>query len=257
MSSPLGDGVAGYLAEVNRTLFMIPSLSGDEVHVWSVPLAVGPRRLAELARLLVDEERQRAGRYVHVPTRDQFVVARSVLRALLGRYLDIPPASVRMGVTTTGKPRLAGGELHFNVSHTDGLALCAFTRRGEVGVDVERIRPCPTHLDMAARFFTPGEAGRLHTLPAGRSEEAFFHVWTRKEAFLKALGLGLTHGLERFEVSVPPDDPPRLMHIDGDAHAAAAWSLVSLQPGPGYVAALASQGPLPRVLVQVWKDEET
>jgi 4'-phosphopantetheinyl transferase len=234
---------------------MIPSLFGDEVQVWSVPLHVGPSRLEKLSRVLADDERQRAGRYAHGPSREQFVVSRAVLRLLLSHYLGIPPAAVRLGVSPEGKPRLPGGELHFNVSHTHGLALCAITRRGEIGVDVERVRPCPTHLDMAARFFTPGEAGRIHTQPCGHSEEAFFHVWTRKEAFLKALGLGLSHGLERFEVSVPPDDPPRILHIDGDARAGAAWSLVSLLPAPGYVAALASQGPSPRVRVEVWQDD--
>jgi 4'-phosphopantetheinyl transferase len=230
-------------------------LLGDEIHVWSVPLAVGGRRLAELARFLADEERLRAGRYVHCPSREQFVVARAMLRVLLSRYLGLPPALVRIGLGPQGKPRLPGSDLHFNVSHTHGLALYAFTRRGEVGIDVERVRPCPTHLDMATRFFTPREAGAIRTVPPGRSEEAFFHVWTRKEAFLKALGLGLSHGLERFEVSVPPDDPPRLLHIDGDPRAASSWSLISLLPAPGYVAALASQGPSPRLRVQAWKDE--
>jgi 4'-phosphopantetheinyl transferase len=227
----------------------------DEVHVWCVPLAVGSRKLAELARLLADEERQRAGRYRHEPSREQFIVARAMLRVLLGRYLGIPESAVRLGVSPQGKPRLCGNELHFNVSHTNGLALYGFSRRGELGIDVEEVRPCPTHLDMASRFFSPREAVAICNLPAGRSEEAFFHVWTRKEAFLKALGLGLSHGLERFEVSVPPDDPPRLLHIDGDPRAAACWSLHSLLPAPGYVAALASQGPSPRLRIHGWKDE--
>ncbi len=234
---------------------MTLSLLADEVHVWSVPLAVSQRRLRVLQRLLADEERLRADRYAHGPSREQFIVARAMLRVLLGRYLGLAPQEVRLEATPTGKPCLAGGELHFNVSHTHGLALYALTRRGEVGIDVEQLRCCPTHLDLAARFFTPREAGALHRLPPGRSEEAFFHVWTRKEAFLKAIGLGLSHGLERFEVSVPPDDPARLLHIDGDPAAAAAWSLFALEPAPGYVGTLASQGPPPRLRLQMWKDE--
>ena len=231
------------------------SLLADEIHVWSVPLAVGHRRLAELASVLADEERLRAGRYSHGPSREQFVVARAMLRVLLGRYLGIPHAALRLGAGPQGKPCLSGRELYFNVSHTHGLALYAFTRRGEVGIDVERIRSCPTHLDMATRFFTPREAAALRTVPPGRSEEAFFHVWTRKEAFLKALGLGLSHGLERFEVSVPPDEPSRVLHIDGDPRAAASWALHSLVPAPGYVGALASHGPAARLRVHAWKEE--
>jgi 4'-phosphopantetheinyl transferase len=101
---------------------------------------------------------------------------------------------------------------------------------------------------MAERFFTPAEAAALRSLPADRSSEAFFHIWTRKEAFLKALGLGLSHGLERFAVAVPPDEPVRILHIDGDPAAGARWSLSELAPARGYVGALAIEAPAPRVL---------
>jgi 4'-phosphopantetheinyl transferase len=230
-------------------------LATDEVHVWSAPLVDAARRLDRLGRVLAVEERARADRYVHPGVRDQFVVARAMLRLLLGRYLGVPATEIRLGIGDQGKPHLPGGELHFNISHTHGLALVALTRRGEVGVDVECLRPCPNYLDIAGRFFSPGEARALHALPEGQREEAFFHVWTRKEAFLKALGLGLSHGLERFEVAVPPDDPPRILHIDGDPHAGASWSLVSLVPWPGYVAAVASQGPPASVIVRTWQGE--
>ncbi len=229
-------------------------LGADEVHVWTAPLG-DPGRLDRLARLLAAEERARAERYVHPAVREQFVVARAMLRTLLGRYLGLLPAEVRLGFSDLGKPHLVGGELHFNISHTHGLALLALTRRGEVGVDVEQLRPSQNHLDIAGRFFSPREAQALHALPAQQREEAFFQVWTRKEAFLKATGLGLSHGLERFEVAVPPDDPPRILHIDGDAQAGARWSLVSLVPRPGYVAAVATQGPPVRVVVRTWQGE--
>src|SRR5262245_26811880 len=191
---------------------MMP-LSPDAVHLWAVPLAVGPERLAALAELLAPDERQRAARFIPAAPREQFIVARATLRILLGRYLGMGPTEVRFVTGDTGKPALAGREFFFNISHTRGLAVHAFTRLGEVGVDVEQVRPYPSHPDMAARFFTPREAAAV------RGEEAFFHVWTRKEAFLKATALGLAHGLERFEVSVPPDDPPRILHIDGDPSA--------------------------------------
>ena len=158
------------------------------------------------------------------------------------RYLDAEPSRVEFGTSDTGKPTLPGTRLSFNVSHTQGLALIAVSAGREIGVDVERVRSQPTHLDMATRYFTPGEARRLNALPPSESERAFFHVWTRKEAFLKAIGLGLSHGLERFEVAVPPDEPCRLLHIDNDAHAAATWTLWNLEPASGYVGALAVEG---------------
>jgi 4'-phosphopantetheinyl transferase len=217
-----------------------PILADDEVHVWAVALAVGTQRLAELLELLDDEERGRAARFVHVPSRQQFIVARALLRILLGRYLNQPRSEVRFASSPQGKPLLADEPaLHFNVTHTQDVALIAFTRLGPVGIDIERSRPYPGHRDMAERFFTPGEAAALRSLPIDSSDEAFFHVWTRKEAFLKAVGLGLSHGLERFEVSVPPDEPARILHIDGDVRAAERWSLSVLTPAAGYVGTLA------------------
>jgi 4'-phosphopantetheinyl transferase len=231
-----------------------PALPADEVHVWSAALTVGQDQLRRMAMLLDASERHRAGRYVHIRSREQYVIARGVLRILLGRYLDVAPTTVRFASGPQGKPLLVSGgrELHFNVSHSEGMALIAVTRRSQVGVDVERIRPCETYLDMADRFFTPGEAAALRSLPTDRSEEAFFHVWTRKEAFLKALGLGLSHGLERFEVSVLPNDPPRIKHIDGDPCAGAKWSLTHLTPAPGYVGALAVEGQGHRLCCWNW-----
>lgn len=230
-------------------------MGADEIHVWTVPLVVDPVEFARLGRLLSDSERERAARYLHAPAREQFTITRARLRLLLGRTLGIDPACVSFGTSNTGKPTLPGTGLSFNVSHTQGLALIALAGGREVGVDVERVRTQPTHLDMATRYFTPGESQRLNALPPAESERAFFHVWTRKEAFLKAIGLGLAHGLERFEVSVPPDEPCRLLHIDGDAGTAAGWTLMNLEPAAGYVGALAVEGRGYRVELHGWRHE--
>jgi 4'-phosphopantetheinyl transferase len=215
----------------------------DAVHVWAVPLAVGPDRLAALLALLSPEEQRRAARFTHIPAREQNIVSRAMLRVLLGRYLDIAPTAVHLVAGDNGKPALAGRELYYNLSHTKGLAVYAVTARGEVGVDVEQVRSYPSHLDLATRYFTAREASAIRAQAGRGSESAFFHVWTRKEAFLKALGLGLAGGLERFEVSVPPDDPARILHIDGDRRAAQRWTMVSLEPAAGYVATVAIETP--------------
>jgi 4'-phosphopantetheinyl transferase len=215
------------------------SLGHDEVHLWTVPLARTDEELARLRELLSDEEYARACCYKPRQARDQFITARAFLRLILGGYLSLDPARVRFRTSNTGKPLLDGGGPFFNVSHSGDVGLIAVTRWGEVGVDVERIKPISTYLDMADRYFTPGEVAALRRLPPGAREQAFFHIWTRKEAFLKATGLGLSHGLERFEVSVPPDDPPRILHIDGDPGQGRRWCMRSFDPAPGYVGALA------------------
>ena len=227
-------------------------LAPHDIYVWTVPLVVAPAELARLGGLLSDPERERAARYLHAPSREQFTIARARLRLLLSRYLGTDPERVEFGTSNTGKPTLPGTGLSFNVSHTQGLALIAVSAGCEVGVDVERVRPQPTHLDMAMRYFTPNESQRLNALPPSESERAFFHVWTRKEAFLKATGLGLSHGLERFEVAVPPDEPCRLLHIDGDVEVAARWTLLNLEPAAGYVAALAVEGREYEVKMSDW-----
>ena len=228
-------------------------IAADEIHIWTVPLCVAPAELTRLGGMLSDSERERAARYLYAPAREQFTITRARLRLLLARYLGLDPTRVTFGTSNTGKPTLPGTPLSFNVSHTRGMALIALAVGLELGVDVESVRAQPTHLEMATRYFTPGEAQRLNALPPTESERAFFHVWTRKEAFLKAIGLGLSHGLERFEVSVPPDEPCRLLHIDGDAAVAAGWTLMNLELGAGHVGALAVEGLGYRVRVRGWE----
>ena len=227
--------------------------SADEIHIWTVPLSVDPAELTQFSGLLSDSERERAGRYLFARDREPFTITRARLRLLLGRHLGLDPRCVEFGTSNTGKPTLPGTALSFNVSHTRGMALIALALGMELGVDVECVRSLPTYLDMATRYFTPGEAQRLNALHPTESERAFFHVWTRKEAFLKAIGLGLSHGLERFEVSVPPDEPCRLLHIDGDTNIAAGWTLMNLELDEGYVGALAVEGQGYRVRVRRWE----
>ena len=218
--------------------------AADEVHVWSAALERTPAEAADLSRHLSQEERDRAARFRHVGARAEFIVARALLRLLLGECLGMEPRCVPFSQTSRGKPRLADSvktPLCFNVSHSHGMALFALTGRCEDGVDVERVRPFSDEMGLADRFFTPTESAALRALDSPRRLETFFRLWTRKEAYLKAHGLGLSFGLERVEVSHAADDPARVVHIDGDHEAAAAWSLRTLAPASGYVGALALQ----------------
>ena len=128
------------------------------------------------------------------------------------------------------------------MSHSHGLALYAVTYERDIGIDVEHIRPDLAGLKIAERFFSPREASTLREVPANLRQQAFFNCWTRKEAYLKAIGEGITLRLDQFEVSITPGEPATLRRIKGDPKGASHWSLKALDPGPGCVGALAVKG---------------
>lgn len=214
------------------------------VTIWRLPLDLDEAELAPLFAMLTDAERDRAARFHFDQHRRRFTAARGQLRAVLGRYLDCPPDRVTFRHGPNGKPAIAGecGGLEFNLSHSGGFGLVALTRDRPLGVDLEHVRAMRNFEGIAQRFFAPEEVADLAALAPDEQPEAFFRIWTRKEAYVKADGAGLTHALNRFRVSVHPAQPARLIHIDGSAEAAGAWSLVHLDPSPGYLGCLAVRG---------------
>lgn len=226
-----------------------PVLTGDEIHVWGVDLTQPPE---PLAALLSADEQARAARYKIAVVRNHFVVSRGVLRQLLARYLLLEPARIQFDVGAQGKPATAGQpEFHFNLAHSGELALIAVTKNQPVGVDVEQLRPLPDREMIARRFFSPAEFAALQTVAPAKQTRAFFNAWTRKEAFIKALGKGLSHPLDAFDVSLTPGKPARLQRIAGNPKAAAGWTLAHLEPAPGYIGALAVE--LRSPAVQCWR----
>jgi len=221
-----------------------PALTSDDVHVWLASLDVAGSRLKALARTLSGDERERARRYHFRRDRDRYVVCRGVLREILGVYLDRSADSIRLRYRAHGKPALAGeGErngLRFNVARSGGMALYAVAWGREVGVDLESIRPELATAEIAEQFFSPGEVEALRALHAGEWTDAFFACWTRKEAYVKATGGGLSTGLDTFEVSLAPGAPAALLRAPGAE--ASRWSLRELTPRPGYIGALAVEG---------------
>ena len=221
-----------------------PPLADDEVHVWRAPLDAAPERVAALGALLAEDERGRAARFAFPDLRARYAVARGRLRVLLGRYLAAAPASLRFAYGPQGKPALADGAtgLEFNLAHSGHLALYAVTRRRAVGVDVEAERPRLADELMARRFFSPAEVAALLALPPTARVAAFFRIWTRKEAYLKAKGGGLSLGLDTFDVALEADARTLLLATRPDPAEAARWALVALAPGPGYAGAVAAAG---------------
>jgi 4'-phosphopantetheinyl transferase len=209
---------------------------GASIHVWTIPLDETPQTVASLLDVLSGEERVRAARFRTTQLRVRFVVAHGALRTILSGYLGIEPNAVRFGATEEGKPYVAEGGLTFNLSHSDGLALCAITVAGQIGVDVERLRPIDDADAIVHRYFAPGEVRQYQATRVPDRTAAFFSTWTRKEAYVKAVGSGLSCNLMAFEVEVSPSAVcPRLTVLD----AASDWSLRSFTPRPQYIAAVA------------------
>jgi 4'-phosphopantetheinyl transferase len=220
-----------------------PVLGSEEVHVWRLTLRQPQECLERLNRTLAPDERDRAERFYFDRHRERFVAARGLLRVILGLYLCRQPESVHFRYGTYGKPALAVCDpLHFNLSHSGDAALLGVTRVRELGVDLEQVRPRPYLEDIARRFFAPAEVAALAALASEDRELAFFNCWTRKEAFIKAGGEGLSRPLDQFTVSLRPGEPARLLEVAGDPDEASRWTLHSLAPWPGFVACLAVRG---------------
>ncbi len=232
-----------------------------EIHLWSVDLAPGDAEVRRLRTLLDPEERQRADRFRFDRHRRRFTVRRGRLRQLLAGYRGGAPAHIRFAYGERGKPSLAGvpalaGEpLAFNLSDSRDLALYAFAGGLELGVDVEVVRPMEDALGISERFFADAEREVLRRVPADRRDGPFFHCWTRKEAYIKAIGEGLAEPLDNFCVTFEPPEPARFLHVGGSAREAAAWTLQHLVPAPGAVGALAYRGPGRELVCRRWSNE--
>jgi 4'-phosphopantetheinyl transferase len=229
-----------------------PRLTADEVHLWRTTLDRGPDDIAAGAMLLAEDERVRAARFLRAEDRDHFIICRAVLRRLIGRYLGRDAASLRFRYGAQGKPALASEsmqlDLRFNLSHSHGWALYGFALAREVGVDLEYRHRDLDWEPLAARFFAEAETAQLCALAPALRAEAFFRCWSRKEAFLKACGEGLSIGLDAFAVSVAPDLPAALMAMQSDPLAPLRWRLHDVPMGGDYAAALAVDGMAPTAL---------
>ncbi len=247
---------------MNNVLFVPHNLgrelTANEIHVWCASLN---KPLSRFNNVLSAGERRRAERFHFEEDRQRFIVRRGILRTFLGYYLNVEPGRLQFCYGKNGKPALAdkfgGGAIRFNMSCSKALALYAFTRDTEIGVDIEYIRDLSEMEPIAERFFSARESAAFYTLPESARREAFFNCWTRKEAFLKATGDGLSGPLDGFDVSLVPGEPARLLGINGDARAVSRWSIQDLKPAPGFAAAVAIEGRSWEVHYCRWADYST
>ncbi len=217
-------------------------LGADEVHLWRATLKQTASEIQRFRETLSADEKTRAERFFFEKNREYFIIAHGVLRAILGGYLNRAPESLSFRHGSHGKPSLDGGTIRFNMSHSHEIALYAVTRGREVGIDIERIRFDVEVAEVAERFFSRREAAMIRALPAEVQRQAFFNCWTRKEAYIKARGEGLSLSLDQFDVSLVPGEPPAILGTRPEPSEAARWSLQELAAAPGYVSALAVAG---------------
>jgi 4'-phosphopantetheinyl transferase len=215
-------------------------------------------QIEQFAATLATDEQQRAGRFHFERDRRRFIVGRGILRMILGYYLSLSPSRVQFSYGARGKPALAetfggaGEQLCFNLAHSGEIAVYAMLHNQEIGVDVEQIRPMPDLEQIAGRFFAAQEQATLLRLPVEQRQDAFFNCWTRKEAYIKALGVGLAQPLDQFCVSLAPGQAAHLVSIAGSEAEAAGWLLAAFRPAPGYVASVAVPGHGWRLIYWDW-----
>lgn len=228
----------------------VSSLVRGDVEIVAAGLDVPPKTVHRLSLWLSEEERQRAGRFAFERDWRRFVVARGRLRELLGQRLDVRPETIQFTYGKRGKPAveqpLCRSGLRFNVAHSADLAVYAFSYEHEVGVDVEAVRTFPDADDIAARFFSQREQEAYRALEFCHKQRGFFNCWTRKEAYIKALGDGLYHPLDGFDVTLAPGEPARILRVADTPGEQCGWRLESFVPAPGFIGAVAvEEGTVP------------
>ena len=216
-------------------------MTACEVHVTWASLDVSPAEIERAARILAPDETERAARFVFPLHRARWIASRALLRRVVAAWTGLGPQEVRFAYGPTGKPMLAsiGNELRFNLSHSGGYAACAVTSGGDVGIDLEEVRPLADAEAVAARFFSPLENEDLLDLPAADRLRGFYECWTRKEAFLKATGDGLARPLDSFSVTLGPHHLPRIRHTAPDPEECGRWSLLAFEVQRDVLAAVA------------------
>lgn len=232
-------------------------LQHNEIHVWRLFLSEIYKHT--LSDFLAADELTRARQFHFTKDRENFIAVRGTLRLILGSYLNIAPERLKFCYNDYGKPALPAKfhehAPHFNVSHSHNIALIAIARDREVGVDIEYIRSMETEDLIAEQFFSPREFKTLRSLPAYLQQTAFFTCWARKEAYIKAVGKGLTIPLDQFDVELRPGEPADLLNINGEPGKASHWTLHELFPADGYVAALAVEDSDVKLKCWQWRDD--
>ena len=206
--------------------------------------------------MLSKPEREKAGQFVFPADRERYIAAHGLLRTLLGRYLGVTPEKIEFSTNAFGKPALVSamhaGSLSFNLAHSGDVIVYAFTLRRKVGIDVEKIRPEIKVMELAMSQFADNEINSLQACAPIERADAFFRGWTRKEAYVKARGEGLSFPLNKFAVTMNRSEPVQISWAENDPGCASNWSMFNLDLHPGYTAAVVVEGQAVRVVLMRW-----
>jgi 4'-phosphopantetheinyl transferase len=230
-------------------------IDGKGVHVWQASLRQTQAVVQQLHHTLSSDEVERAKRFHFADDRDAFIVARGILRWLLASYLHAEPERLTFCYEPAGKPYLSDSfadQLYFNVSHSHDMALFAISHQPKIGIDIEYIRPILDMEHVAANTFSRNENAELRSVPHHLALEGFFNCWTRKEAFVKAIGSGFSFPLQDFDVSLTPGRSAKLLFVAGSESEAARWSMHDLKFSPDYAAAVALEGSGDSIMQYEW-----
>ena len=217
-------------------------LTSSEVHLWKMNLDLSREQVEKQYMILSEDEKKRANSFKFEIHKNRFIIARSTMKLILSRYLNLPPEKIKFKYNAYGKPQLVNElkseGLEFNLSHSENLAIYGISRHHLVGVDLEYLRPMKEAEKLAERFFCSREFEAIKSLSIDKKEKAFFKLWTAKEAYLKAIGKGISGGLEQIEISLK--EPMELIKVPENAQS--CWELLSFTPHPNYIAAMVVEG---------------
>ena len=220
-------------------------LPANQVDIWKIHLD-GQKDVSRESRLLSTDEALRAERFLFEKHKIRFIRTRAFVRQILGGYVSVEPAQLTFSYGANGKPEFSREMqchgINFNLSHSEGLALLAITRGLALGVDIEQVNPNFSGQEIAERYFSANEVKLLGGLPEAVRTQAFFSCWTRKEAYIKALGMGLSVPLDSFEVGFSPGGPKHILGPQDDSGEVSRWSIYDIEAAEGYKAALVVEG---------------
>lgn len=238
----------------NFSTLLSQPLPDSDIHIWCAPLNVSSTALARHFSHLSLDEKIRAERFYFEVDRNRFITGRGLLRSILSSYLKMDPSQIEFVYGQYGKPALKMGlgnkTLEFNLSHSKDLAVYGFSWNRKIGIDVENVQPMPDFDSFAEHFFSRHETAFINSLSGKEKEQAFFKIWTCKEAFLKANGSGLTVQINQVEISLVAEEVVALSTIDGCREQAAHWCFKIFNPFPDYQVALASELPIGQVVIK-------
>ncbi len=234
----------------------VAPLGQDDVHVQIASLDCRQSERSLFESILAEDEIDRANRFYFHKDRERFIAGRGMLRLILSSYVGVPPGEIIFTYGRRGKPELRRQDgqpaIEFNLAHSEGTAIFAITQDRAVGIDIESVKYEFPVESVAERFFSEVEVAALRSLPEQVQTIAFFKCWTRKEAFIKALGDGLSCPLRDFDVSLAPDKPARLLHVRWASEEASRWCMEDIDSIPGFAAALVISGPECRMHIGQW-----